>query len=243
MGWMHDTLSYLSRDPIHRGWHHSELTFGLLYAFSERFILPLSHDEVVHGKGSLYGRIPGGEHDKLATLRAYYAFMWTHPGKKLLFMGGEIGQPREWNHDAEIEWRLLDSPGHAGLQKLVDDLNALYRREPALHVRDSDPGGFEWLIGDDDTNSVYAFIRRGHDDQPVVIVLNLTPVGRDRYRAGLPGAGTFREILNTDATIYGGENRGNLGGVVAEQEPAHGRPYSAEFYLPPLSALILKHAG
>jgi 1,4-alpha-glucan branching enzyme len=241
MGWMHDTLSYLSRDPIHRGFHHGELTFGLLYAFSERFVLPLSHDEVVHGKGSLYARVPGSEGEKLATLRAYYTFMWTHPGKKLLFMGGEIGQRHEWNHDSEIDWGLLADPGHAGLLRLVDDLNALYRRESPLHARDSDPGGFEWLVGDDATNSVFVYARHGENSDSITVVLNLTPVGRERYRIGLPHSGTFREILNTDADIYGGANRGNYGGVVAEHEPSHGRPYSAELYLPPLSALVLKH--
>ena len=240
MGWMHDTLSYLSRDPVHRGWHHNEMTFGLLYAFSERFVLPLSHDEVVHGKGSLYGRMPGSEWDKLATLRAYYTFMWTHPGKKLLFMGGEFGQPREWNHDGQLEWELLNQPGHAGLKKLVNDLNALYREEPALHRRDSDHSGFEWLIREDTTNSVFAYLRC---DEPegIVVVVNLTPVGREHYRIGLPHAGAYREILNSDAGTYGGANRGNYGGVVAEAEPSHGKPYSAEFYLPPLSALLLKH--
>jgi 1,4-alpha-glucan branching enzyme len=241
MGWMHDTLSYISHDPIHRNWHHGDLTFGLLYAFSERFILPLSHDEVVHGKGSLYGRVPGSHLDKLATLRAYFAFMWTHPGKKLLFMGGEIGQIREWNHDGEIDWGLLRDPGHSGLQKLVADLNSLYRREEAFHATDADPAGFEWIIGDDAKNSVYAYLRRAPDGTPIVVVLNMTPVGRDRYRVGLPTEGSFREILNTDADSYGGQNRGNFGGVLAIHEPSHGRPCSAEFYLPPLSALVLKH--
>jgi 1,4-alpha-glucan branching enzyme len=243
MGWMHDTLSYLSRDPVHRSWHHNDMTFGLLYAFSERFILPLSHDEVVHGKGSLYGRIPGSDRDKLATLRAYFAFMWTHPGKKLLFMGGELGQPREWNHDSEIDWSLLKQPMHAGLQKLIDDLNTLYRREPALYARDSEHDGFEWVVGDDATNSVFVYLRRGPGADAVVVALNMTPLGRDRYRIGLPRAGRFREILNTDAAIYGGDNRGNLGGLVAEPEPSHGRPFSAEFYIPPLSALVLKQEG
>jgi len=240
MGWMHDTLEFLSRDPIYRSWHYHEWTFGLLYAFSERFIMPLSHDEVVHGKGSLYGRAPGSESDKLATLRAYFAFMWTHPGKKLLFMGGELGQPREWNHDGEIEWSLLGNPGHAGLKGLVADLNALYRREPALHERDADPAGFEWIVNDDSKNSVFAYVRRDRRSEPVVVVVNFTPIGRDRYRIGMPRAGAFREILNTDAAAYGGANRGNLGGVFASREPSHGRENSVELYLPPMSAIVLK---
>jgi 1,4-alpha-glucan branching enzyme len=239
MGWMHDTLEFLSRNPIHRSWHHHEWTFGLLYAFSERFILPLSHDEVVHGKGSLYARAPGNEWEKLATLRTYFTFMWTHPGKKLLFMGGELGQPREWNHDGEIDWGLASSEGHAGLRRLVGDLNRLYRSEGALHERDTDSAGFEWIVNDDAKNNVYAYLRRGHDGSAIVVVVNMTPVGRDHYRIGMPAGGTFREIFNSDAAIYGGGNRGNLGGVVAAQEPSHGREFSVELYLPPLSAIIL----
>jgi len=241
MGWMHDSLSYVSRDPVHRCWHHNEITFGLLYAFSERFVLPLSHDEVVHGKGSLYGRVSGSEWDKLATLRAYYTFMWTHPGKKLLFMGGELAQPREWNHDAEIEWELLKNPGHAGLDTLIKDLNAVYRREPALHAQDSTPSGFEWIVRDDSTNSAFTYARHSSGSDSVIVILNFTPVGRERYRIGLPHPGAYREILNTDAALYGGANRGNYGGVVADAEPTHGRPFSAELYLPPLSAILLKH--
>ena len=241
MGWMHDTLSYVSRDPVHRGWHHNEITFGLLYAFSERFVLPLSHDEVVHGKGSLYGRVPGSEWDKLATLRAYYTFMWTHPGKKLLFMGGELAQPPEWNHDSEIDWGLLKDPGHAGLNALIKDLNAIYRREPALHVQDSTPSGFEWIARDDSTNSAFTYARHSPGSEPIIVILNFTPIGRERYRIGLPRPGVYREILNTDAATYGGANRGNYGGVIADAEPAHGRPCSAELYLPPLSALLLQH--
>ena len=241
MGWMHDTLSFLSRDPVHRSWHHNELTFGLLYAFSERFVLPLSHDEVVHGKGSLYGRAPGSEWDKLATLRAYYSFMWTHPGKKLLFMGGELGQRHEWNHDGEIDWELLKHSGHAGLNRLVRDLNALYRQQPALYAKDSDPSGFEWITRDDSTNSAFAYLRTADEGEPIIVVVNFTPVGRERYRIGLPWSGAYREILNTDASIYGGANRGNYGGVIADPVPSHGRPYSADLYLPPLAALILQH--
>ena len=240
MGWMHDTLEFLSRDPVHRSWHHNEWTFGLLYAFSEHFILPLSHDEVVHGKGSLYGRVPGSEWDKLATLRAYFSFMWTHPGKKLLFMGGELGQPREWNHDGEIDWSLLAHAGHSGLKRLVADLNRFYRTEPALHERDADAQGFEWIVNDDSKNSVFAYLRRGRDGSPLVIAVNMTPIGREHYRIGVPIAGAYREVLNSDAAAYGGGNRGNLGGVVATEEPSHGRPHSIELYLPPLSAIVLK---
>jgi 1,4-alpha-glucan branching enzyme len=240
MGWMHDSLQFLSRDPVHRSWHHQEWTFGLLYAFTERFILPLSHDEVVHGKGSLYRRVPGNERDKLATLRAYFTFMWTHPGKKLLFMGGELGQPREWNHDGEVDWGLLENWGHAGLARLVSDLNTLYRGEPALFARDAEPGGFEWIVNDDAKNSVFSYLRRGQADRPIVAVVNMTPMGRDSYRIGVPAGGAWREIFNSDAGIYGGENRGNLGGVVAVAEPSHGRAHSLELYLPPLSAILLK---
>jgi 1,4-alpha-glucan branching enzyme len=240
MGWMHDTLQFLSRDPVHRCWHHDEWTFGLRYAFSERFVLPLSHDEVVHEKGSLYARAPGSECDKLATLRAYFTFMWTHPGKKLLFMGGELGQPREWNHDGEIDWGLLSQPGHAGLKRLVADLNRLYRNEHALHECDAEARGFEWIVNDDSPNSVFAYLRRDRAQHPIVVVVNMTPVGRDKYRIGMPLPGPFREILNSDATVYGGANRGNLGGVVAVAEPSHGRENSTELYLPPLSAIVLK---
>ncbi|HEY2444111.1 MAG TPA: 1,4-alpha-glucan branching protein GlgB [Rhizomicrobium sp.] len=240
MGWMHDTLSYISREPVHRIWHHEDVTFGLVYAFSERFVLPLSHDEVVHGKGSLYGRIAGTAEERLATLRAYFAFMWTHPGKKLLFMGGEIGQPNEWNHDGAIPWRLLDNRLHAGLQKLVADLNRLYRSESSLHARDSEADGFEWIVGDDARNSVFVWLRRGNSGECSIVALNMTPVGRDNYRIGLPEPGRYREVLNTDAEVYGGANRGNLGGVIALDEPSHGRPFSARLYLPPLSAIVLK---
>jgi 1,4-alpha-glucan branching enzyme len=205
MGWMHDTLSYMSRDPVHRAYHHHDFTFGLLYAFSERFVLPLSHDEVVHGKGSLLGRMPGDRWQKLANLRAYLGFMWTHPGKKLMFMGGEIAQEREWNHDAEIDWFLLDDPNHAGIQRLVRDLNHLYRAEPALHTRDGEPEGFRWVVGDDQANSVFAFTRFGRpDDRPILVVCNMTPMPRHGYRIGVPHAGVWREIANTDSRHYGG---------------------------------------
>lgn len=242
MGWMHDSLEYVKRDPVHRRWHHHELTFSLVYAFSERFVLPLSHDEVVHGKGSLLRKMPGDRWRQLANLRSYFAFMWTHPGKKLLFMGGEVAQEAEWNHDDQVAWHLLDDPGHAGIQRLIGDLNRLYADEPALHRRDSDPGGFQWLVGDDAANSIFAFVRRGHGDDPeVAVIVNMTPQPYDGYRIGLPQEGSWREIFNSDAVIYGGSNRGNGGGVMAERKPLHGQPASASIVIPPLGAVILRH--
>jgi 1,4-alpha-glucan branching enzyme len=241
MGWMHDTLDYVHHEPVHRKWHHNEMTFGLIYAFSEKFILPLSHDEVVHGKGSLYGKMPGDDWQKLATLRAYFAFMWTHPGKKLLFMGGELGQIHEWSHDGEIEWGLLREPRHAGLQRLVGDLNRLYAREAALHREDAEPSGFSWLIGDDAQNSVYAYERRAAGEAPMLVVLNMTPVPRYNYRFGVSQPGRWREVLNSDAEMYGGSNLGNAGGAHTHTVSAHGREQSLELVLPPLAALVLKH--
>jgi 1,4-alpha-glucan branching enzyme len=236
MGWMHDTLRYLARDPVHRAFHHQDMTFGLLYAFSERFVLPLSHDEVVHGKGSLYGRVPGDAWRKLATLRAYFAFMWTHPGKKLLFMGGEFAQPQEWSHDGALRWDLSADAGHRGVQRLIGDLNALYRGEPALHRTDSDPQGFSWLVADDTANSVFAYAR----GEALAVILNMTPVPRGDYRIGVPRAGCWREILNTDSGHYGGSNIGNLGTIETERQASHGLAQSLRLSLPPLSALILK---
>ncbi|MBU1384338.1 MAG: 1,4-alpha-glucan branching protein GlgB [Alphaproteobacteria bacterium] len=240
MGWMHDTLTYLGQDPIYRSYNHHDMTFGLVYAFSEHFVLPLSHDEVVHGKGSLYERAPGDPWRKLANLRAYYSFMWTHPGKKLMFMGLEIGQQREWNHDAQIDWDLLEQPGHAGLQQLVADLNRLYRNEPALHRTDSDPAGFDWLIGDAAADSVFAWVRRTEGAPPLMIVLNMTPVVREGYRVGAPAEGRWAEILNTDSSLYGGGDIGNAGEAWTRPEPAHGRPCSIEVTLPPLAALVFR---
>ncbi|HEX3430882.1 MAG TPA: 1,4-alpha-glucan branching protein GlgB [Rhizomicrobium sp.] len=241
MGWMHDTLAYLSENPVHRRWHHDRLTFGLLYAFSEHFVLPLSHDEVVHGKGSLYGRVPGDNWQKLATLRAYFAFMWTHPGKKLLFMGGEFAQIREWNHDGEIDWGLLLDPAHAGVQRLVGALNRLYRSEPALHATDSESSGFQWIVGNDASNSVYVYERRAADAAPIVVIVNMTPVPRHGYRIGVPRDGFWRERVNTDSELYGGSNLGNAGGSYAAPIQAHGRAHSLELTLPPLATLVLKH--
>ncbi len=244
MGWMHDTLHYMALDPIYRSYHPDGLTFGLIYAFSERFILPLSHDEVVYGKGSLLGRMPGDRWQKFANLRAYFGFMWSHPGKKLLFMGGEIAQEREWNHDGEIDWFLLDDPNHAGLQRLVRDLNALYHREPALHRRDASGEGFRWVIGDDRSNSVFAFLRQGTEgDPPVLVVCNMTPAPRHHYRIGVPRPGYWREIANTDSRFYGGSDIGNDGGVASTADAAHGEPQSLDLTLPPLATIMLRAEG
>lgn len=242
MGWMHDTLQYVRNDPVHRRHHHGQLTFGLAYAFSERFVLPLSHDEVVHGKGSLIGKMPGDDWQRHANLRAYFGFMWSHPGKKLLFMGGEIAQPREWNHDTQLNWPALADPRHAGIQHLVRDLNRLYTSEAALHVGDCDPGGFQWLVGDDAANSVFAYLRRGDDgDAPLLAVCNFTPVPRDAYQIGVPHAGRWREMLNTDSQHYGGSGVGNLGAIDTSPLAAHGQPVSLRLTLPPLAVLWLRY--
>ncbi|WP_296582339.1 1,4-alpha-glucan branching protein GlgB [Xanthobacter sp.] len=243
MGWMHDTLHYMAREPVYRRHHHDELTFSLVYAFSERFVLPLSHDEVVHGKGSLIGKMPGDTWQKRANLRALLGLMWTHPGKKLLFMGGEIGQEREWSHDREIDWFLLDDPAHRGIQSLVRDLNRLYRELPALHALDDRPEGFRWIVGDDRENSVLAFLRLAPGAAPALAVINLTPVPRQGYRIGVPQAGRWREVLNSDAPLYGGSGMGNYGGVETREEPAHGEGQSLDLTLPPLSTLLFVHTG
>ena len=214
MGWMHDTLDYVSRDPIYRRWSHDKLTFGLLYAFAENFILPISHDEVVHGKGSLVGKMPGDEWQRFANVRAYLGFMWGHPGKKLLFMGQEFGQTTEWNVHEALPWWLLDYWPHQGVQALMRDLNRLYRDTPALYARDCEAEGFRWIVVNDDAQSVFAFLRMGEaNDPPVAVVCNFTPEVRNAYRIGLPRAGAWREALNTDAQGYGGSNVGNLGRV------------------------------
>jgi 1,4-alpha-glucan branching enzyme len=240
MGWMHDSLHYMQQDPVHRAHHHGELSFGLMYAWSERFILPISHDEVVHGKHSLIDKMPGDRWQKFANLRAYLAFMWTHPGKKLLFMGCEFGQWREWNHDEQLDWYLLQYAEHIGVKTLVGDLNRLYRQESALHERDAEPMGFQWLIGDDATNSVYAWLRWSKEGEPLLVVANLTPVPREGYQVGVPFEGTWVELLNTDAETYAGSNVGNGGGVRTQDERAHGMPVSLSLSLPPLAVLILK---
>jgi 1,4-alpha-glucan branching enzyme len=241
MGWMHDTLEYISTDPIHRQWHHDRMTFGLLYAFSENFILPISHDEVVHGKRSMIRKMPGDEWQQFANARAYYGFMWGHPGKKLLFMGQEFGQTSEWKEAQSLDWHLLQYPIHSGLQTLIRDLNKVYRQTPALHARDCDGSGFQWLVSDDRNNSVFAWLRIGEDgDPPVAVVSNFTPVPRSNYRIGLPQAGTWREIMNTDAGVYGGSDTGNLGAVTATEEPWHGFPASAAVFLPPLATVYFE---
>ncbi|MGN6377237.1 MAG: 1,4-alpha-glucan branching protein GlgB [Sphingomonas sp.] len=243
MGWMHDTLHYIERDPLYRKWHQGDLSFPMVYAYSEKYVLPISHDEVVHGKGSLWNKMPGDRWRKFANLRAYLAFMWTHPGKKLLFMGCELGMETEWNHDHPLPWELLDQPDHAGVQRLLRDLNRLYVAAPALHARDTDPSGFRWISADDAEHSVYAFLRTAPGADPCAVVLNLTPQPHDHYRIGLPHAGRWREVLNSDAALYGGANIGNGGGVTADDRPLHGFPASAEISLPPLGAVILRFEG
>ncbi|HMN87585.1 MAG TPA: alpha amylase C-terminal domain-containing protein, partial [Bauldia sp.] len=239
MGFMHDTLRYLSREAVHRKFHHDDITFGLLYAFSENFVLPLSHDEVVHGKGSLLRKMAGDDWQKFATLRAYYAFMWGYPGKKLLFMGQEFATWNEWSEARGLDWQLLGSAPHAGVMKVIRDLNRVYRAEPALHARDCEPDGFEWLIVDDRENSVFAWLRKsGGAAPPVAIVANFTPVVRHGYVLPLPSAGFWRELVNTDAADYGGSGKGNLGGVTAETVAAGGRPASARVTLPPLATVM-----
>jgi len=239
LGWMHDTLQYMSLDPIHRKYHHNQLSFGLLYAFHENFILPLSHDEVVHGKGSLIGKMSGDRWQRFANLRAYLGFMWTHPGKKLLFMGGEFAQEREWNHDIGLDWQLLGEPLHEGVRRLVRDLNHLYRSTPALHRLDCEPEGFHWIDVANAAESVVSYLRRGRDPQEqAVIVCNFTPMPRQGYRIGVPRPGRYRERINTDATEYGGSGVGNAGEVHADPHPAHGHPYSILLNLPPLGTLI-----
>ena len=238
MGWMHDSLEYMSRDPLYRQYHHGEMTFSMVYAYSEKFVLPLSHDEVVHGKRSLLGRMPGDEWQRFANLRAYYGFMWAHPGKKLLFTGAEIAQPHEWNHDAQIAWELLDSPLHLGVQKAVRDLNHLYAATPALHAWDADPRGFRWVVGDDAGQSVFAWLRFAEGGRPALVVSNMTPTPRHGFRLGVPEGGRWREAFNSDAVDYGGSGVGNEGARHAEAVPAHGFDHSLVASLPPLSTVI-----
>ncbi|AOB31672.1 glycogen branching protein [Bordetella sp. H567] len=242
MGWMHDTLRYMHHEAVHRRYHHNDMTFGMVYAYSERFILPLSHDEVVHGKGSLLNKMPGDRWQRFANLRAYFGFMWTHPGRKLLFMGGEIAQEREWNHDASIDWPALDDGLHRGVQQLVRDLNRLYRELPALHRHDGDPSGFNWVVGDDIGNSVFAYMRKD-GDRHVLAVSNFTPVPRHDYRIGVPHPGWWRERLNSDAADYGGSGVGNGGGRHTDDVGAHGQPQSLSLTLPPLATVIFEHEG
>ena len=242
MGWMNDTLSYMHKDPIHRRWHHHQMTFGLHYAWSENYILPISHDEVVHGKGSMLDKMPGSGAEKFANLRAYYGFMWGHPGKKLLFMGQDFAQGREWNHNQSLDWHLLDHAEHRGVQALVRDLNTAYRANPALHYHDMRPEGFAWIEANDAEASVYAWARYGGpQDKAVVVVSNMTPVER-RYRLGFPRPGRWEEIINTDAVLYGGGNRGNLGGIATEAVAWNNQPQSALVTLPPLTTLMFRQA-
>jgi len=244
MGWMHDTLKYMSRDPIHRKYHHNLLTFRLLYAFHENFILPLSHDEVVHGKGSLLGKMPGDDWQKFANLRLLYGYMYAQPAKKLIFMGGEIGQWREWNHEESLDWHLLHYEPHLGLQRWVQDLNRLYRREKALHEMDFEPAGFEWVDCNDHEGSSISLIRKGRSaDDLLLIVCNFTPVPRFNYRVGAPRRGFWKEVLNSDAREYGGSGQGNMGGVEAAPVSLHGRPYMLNITLPPLAAVFFKSEG
>jgi 1,4-alpha-glucan branching enzyme len=244
MGWMHDSLNYFARDPLHRKHHHGELTFGIWYAWSENFVLALSHDEVVHLKNSLLGRMPGDDWQKFANLRLLYGWMWSHPGKKLLFMGGEFGVWREWNHDAQLDWSLLERAPHRGVQRWISDLNRTYRAEGALHERDFTPDGFEWVIVDDTECGVVAFLRKGRAPGDLLLcVLNLTPMPRDNYRVGVPRGGHWQEILNSDALIYGGSGRGNFGGADSVPVPAQGRYHSLNLSLPPLAMLCLKAPG
>jgi 1,4-alpha-glucan branching enzyme len=243
MGWMNDTLSYIQKDPVHRKYHHNQMTFGLHYAWSENFILPISHDEVVHGKGSMLTKMPGNAWEKFANLRAYYGFMWTHPGKKLLFMGQEFAQGREWNHAASLDWHQTDDPQHRGVQLLVRDLNAMYRETPSLYRHDTRPEGFEWLEVNDAENSIISYVRKGAGGEPmVVVVANFTPVERMAYRLGFPAAGHWAEIMNTDAGQYGGGNRGNAGGVNTEPTGWHNQAQSAMVVVPPLSVVVFRQS-
>jgi 1,4-alpha-glucan branching enzyme len=240
MGWMHDSLIYFAEEPVHRRYHQDKLTFGLLYAFSENFVLPLSHDEVVHGKGSMIRRMPGDRWQAFANLRLYYSFMYAHPGKKLLFMGGEFAQVREWNHNQSLDWHLLEQDDHAGVQQLLRDLNQVYRDTPALHQLDSASEGFEWIDCSDSEQSVIAFARHGRDSSQLVIaVCNMTPIIRSDYRVGVPQAGRYQERINSDANIYGGSGVGNLGAVTSEPIAQHGQAQSVSLVLPPLTTLIL----
>lgn len=240
MGWMNDTLRYMSQDPVHRKYNHDQMTFGMMYAFSENFILPISHDEVVHGKGSMLEKMPGDEWQKFANLRAYYGFMWGHPGKKLLFMGCEFGQPEEWNHNSELNWHAAEQPLHKGVQSLVRDLNTVYRDTPALHSLDCEASGFEWIATDPE-QSTFAWIRKGEaGDAPVVVICNMTPVPRENFRIGVPKTGRWNEIINTDASVYGGSGMGNSGAVEADGQAQDGQPASMAVTLPPLGAVMFQ---
>jgi len=242
MGWMNDTLTYFAVDPVYRKYQHNRMTFSMLYAFNENFVLPLSHDEVVHGKASLINKMPGDLWQQFANMRLFYGYLTAHPGKKLMFMGGEFGQRSEWNAEWSLEWNLLDYDTHRGLQSLAADLNAVYQNQPSLHEVDFDWHGFEWIDCNDADSSILSFIRRAKDPADFVLVAaNFTPVQRDAYRVGVPEPGFYREIMNTDAEKYGGTNVGNLGGVHAEAVPWNNKPYSIYLRLPALGAIYFKH--
>ncbi len=244
MGWMHDTLQYMQRDPIHRRFHHHEMTFGIDYAFSEQYVLPLSHDEVVHGKGSLLSKMPGDEWQRFANLRAYFGFMWTHPGKKLLFMGGEFAQINEWDHDRSLDWHLLQHAPHNGIWRLIKDLNYWYRELKALHELDHEPNGFEWLVADNAEQSILVYLRKGHSaTKPVLVVVNMTPNCYYDYRIGVPLAGFYKECINTDSSHYGGSNVGNMGGVHARCQSFHGQPFELNLTIAPLATMVFECQG
>jgi 1,4-alpha-glucan branching enzyme len=241
MGWMHDTLVYMSKEAVHRKYHHGQLTFRLIYAFTENFVLALSHDEVVHGKGSLLAKMPGDDWQKLGNLRILLGYMYAQPGKKLLFMGGEFGQWREWDHESSLDWNLLQYPAHAGLRHWVHDLNRQYAAEPALHELDCDPAGFQWVDASDSDTSVVSFLRKGRSAEQVVLVAcNFTPVPRHNYRLGVPRGGFWKEILNSDAREYGGSGQGNFGGLETAPIPSHGHLASLNLTLPPLGVAFFK---
>jgi 1,4-alpha-glucan branching enzyme len=244
MGWMHDVLNYMSLDPVLRKYHHNEITFSLVYAFAENFVLPFSHDEVVYGKGSMLRKMPGDYFQKFANLRLLYGFMFGHPGKKLLFMGDEFGQWSEWNHDASLDWHLLNEPLHEGLKRWVRDLNTLYRGEPLLYETDFDPAGFEWVDCKDFQRSIISFLRRSRNgEDQLLFVCNFTPVVRQNYRVGAPSEGFWKEILNSDAPLYGGSGQGNFGGLSTVPLPIHGRPFSLNMTLPPLGIVVFRLAS
>jgi 1,4-alpha-glucan branching enzyme len=241
MGWMHDMLDYMSKDQIYRSCHHNKITFSLVYAFTENFILPLSHDEVVYGKRSMAGKMPGDEWQKFGNLRLLYGFMFGHPGKKLLFMGGEFGQCEEWNHDASLDWHLLEHPLHAGLRRWLRDLNTLYRSQASLYEVDFDTAGFEWVDCNDFARSVVSFVRKAKDPSDMTLfVCNFTPVPRQNYRVGVPFGCEWKEVLNSDAPLYGGSGQGNIGCLAASPLPIHGKPYSLNMTLPPLGVVVFR---
>jgi 1,4-alpha-glucan branching enzyme len=240
---MHDTLNYLANEPVHRSYHHGEMTFSMVYAYSERYVLPLSHDEVVHGKGSLLRKMPGDRWQQLANLRAYFAFQWAHPGRQLLFMGCEFAQDTEWAEARELDWWLLESPWHDGLRRLVRDLNTVYASTPALYAKDDDPEGFRWIDANDASGNVLSFVRTDGEGSTVACVVNFSGVPHHHYRIGLPAPGTWTEVVNTDAEVYAGSGVGNLGAVIALDEPSHGLPASASISVPPLGAVWLRYDG